>query len=82
MKHAQENILNKFNNQIDKLRQLEKLTEKKKGIFYKKSSAFLHFHQDNNILFADLKISNNWLRFRTEENQEWNILLEEVNKLL
>ncbi|MBC7474564.1 MAG: hypothetical protein H7263_09760 [Candidatus Sericytochromatia bacterium] len=78
MKHAQENILDKFVIKINKIRDLTDLKEKKKGIFYKKSSAFLHFHQDNNLLFVDLKIEKKLVRFKTEENREWALLLKQI----
>ncbi len=78
MKHAQEDILDKFVIQINKIRYMTNLKEKKKGVFYKKSSAFLHFHQDNDLLFADLKIEKNWVRFKTEKNHEWELLLKQI----
>jgi hypothetical protein len=40
---------------IAELRTLPGLTEKSRGIFYRKSKAFLHFHEDPKGLFADLR---------------------------
>ena len=31
--------------------------EKKLGVFYRKSRAFLHFHEDDGGLFADVRVS-------------------------
>jgi hypothetical protein len=36
------------------LRTLPGLTEKKRGVFYRKSRAFLHFHEDPQGMFADI----------------------------
>jgi hypothetical protein len=36
------------------LRTLPGLTEKKRGVFYRKSRAFLHFHEDPKGMFADI----------------------------
>jgi hypothetical protein len=40
---------------IAELRALPGLTEQSRGIFYRKSKAFLHFHEDPKGLFADLR---------------------------
>ena len=32
------------------------LVEKKRGVFYKRSKAFLHFHEDGDDLFADIRL--------------------------
>ena len=53
MKHAGEAALDALEPLLAELRALP-LKEKKRGIFYKKSSAFLHFHEDEAGLFADL----------------------------
>ncbi|MFN8671379.1 MAG: hypothetical protein U0457_04745 [Candidatus Sericytochromatia bacterium] len=78
MKHANEKDLEIYNDFIDKIRKKNYLKEKKTGVFYKKASAFLHFHIDKNLLFADLKINNNWKRFAVNSKEEWEILLANI----
>jgi hypothetical protein len=36
------------------VRTLPSLVEKKRGVFYRKSKPFLHFHEDPKGMFADL----------------------------
>ncbi len=65
-----------------KLRAHETLREKKRGTFYRKSSAFLHFHEDPAGLFADVKLSGDFVRFRVSTPRERAALLREVGKAL
>ena len=39
-----------------RIRDLPGLVEKQRGTFYRKSRAFLHFHEDPKGLFADIRI--------------------------
>ena len=43
---------------LAQLRALPGLTEKKRGVFYRKSRAFLHFHEDPKGMFADISDPN------------------------
>lgn len=55
MKHAGPSALNDLEPLLAQLRDLSGLVEKKRGVFYRKSQAFLHFHEDPRGLFADLR---------------------------
>ena len=55
MKHAGPDSLARLAPLLDRVRDLGRLTERKPGTFYLRSSAFLHFHEDPAGLFADLK---------------------------
>ncbi|HKP79580.1 MAG TPA: hypothetical protein VJU34_10695 [Phenylobacterium sp.] len=55
MKHAGDLALDQLEALLAELRALPGLTEKKRGTFYRKSRAFLHFHEDPKGLFADLR---------------------------
>jgi len=54
MRHARDQDLDRLEDLLEKLRALPGLTEKKRGVFYRKSRAFLHFHEDPKGMFADL----------------------------
>jgi hypothetical protein len=54
MKHATPAVLDTIEPLLAQLRTLG-LTEKSRGIFYRKSRAFLHFHEDPKGLFADIR---------------------------
>jgi hypothetical protein len=55
MRHARDEDLDRLEGLLAQLRALPGLTEKKRGTFYRKSRAFLHFHEDPKGLFADLR---------------------------
>ena len=55
MKHAGPAALDALEPLLAALRALPGLTEKKRGVFYVKSRAFLHFHEDARGLFADIR---------------------------
>jgi hypothetical protein len=46
MKHASASTLQQMSDLLDQIRQRQGLNEKKLGIFYRKSKAFLHLHED------------------------------------
>ncbi len=55
MKHAGDQTLDELEMLLAALRPLPGIVEKKRGVFYRKSKAFLHFHEDPKGLFADLR---------------------------
>lgn len=54
MRHARDTDLDRLDHLLAQLRTLPGLTEKKRGVFYRKSRAFLHFHEDPKGMFADI----------------------------
>jgi hypothetical protein len=54
MRHARDQDLDRIEGLLAQLRTLPGLTEKKRGVFYRKSKAFLHFHEDPKGMFADI----------------------------
>jgi hypothetical protein len=54
MKHATPAALDQLEPLLAELRTLD-LTEKSRGVFYRRSRAFLHFHEDPKGLFADIR---------------------------
>ena len=56
MKHAGPQALDRLEPLIARLRDLPGLIEKSRGAFYRKSRAFLHFHEDPKGLFADIRL--------------------------
>lgn len=83
MKHASEAALAGLEPMFGELRKLEGLQERKHGIFYRKSTAFLHFHEDPAGLFADLrKKDGEWLRIPVNTAAERRRLLREARGIL
>ena len=54
MRHARDHDLDRVETLLVQLRELPGLVEKKRGVFYRKGHAFLHFHEDPMGMFADL----------------------------
>jgi hypothetical protein len=54
MRHARDADLDRLEDLLADLRALPGLVEKTRGVFYRKSRSFLHFHQDPKGLFADI----------------------------
>ena len=57
MKHATPATLKQLEPLLARIRGLGGLIERKHGTFYRRSSAFLHFHEDEAGLFADAKLN-------------------------
>jgi hypothetical protein len=55
MKHASPTTLDVLDLLLAELRVLPGLIERSRGVFYRKGRAFLHFHEDPQGLFADLR---------------------------
>lgn len=81
MKHAGPASLKSLTGVLDRLRRIPALTERKPGIFYLKSRACLHFHEDAAGLFADLRlVGDDFERFPVNTHQEQDALVERVTK--
>ena len=78
MRHAGSAALDELEDLLVKVRAHETLLEKKRGTFYRKSSAFLHFHEDPAGMFADLKVGRDWARFRVSTARERAAFLREL----
>jgi len=57
VRHATDDALDQLEPLLRELRAFEDLKEKKRGTFYRRSKAFLHFHEDPAGLFADVRLS-------------------------
>ena len=82
MKHATAPALDLLEPLLERLRALPDLRERTRGIFYRKSSAFLHFHEDPAGLFADLKEGADFVRYRVSTGKERDALVARVRKLV
>lgn len=78
MKHAGEDALNGIEPLLKRIRRYDVLNERGRGKFYRKSTAFLHFHEDPAGMFADLKVGGDWKRFPVNSPSEQAKLLSEL----
>lgn len=84
MRHARPPALDRLEPLLTQLRSLAGLKEKSRGVFYWKSKAFLHFHEDPAGLFADVRDASgqDFDRFKVDEAAGARALLEAVRARL
>jgi hypothetical protein len=82
MKHAGPQALDQLEHVLAKLRKLDGLRERKRGAFYRGSSAFLHFHEDPAGFFADMKVADDFVRFPVNSSAEVEKLLARAARAL
>ena len=72
MKHAGPDALSRLAPTLTGLRALPELREKGPGVFYRRSRAFLHFHDDPTGLYADVRAADDtgFDRFKIVENDQ------------
>ena len=63
MKHAGRRTLEALEPLLEELRTIPGLTERKRGIFYRGATAFLHFHEDPAGMFADMRRGADFKRY-------------------
>jgi hypothetical protein len=79
VKHAGPATLARLKNFLDGLRKVPGLVERRPGTFYRKSKAFLHFHEDHAGFFADVRLDGNeFKRIAVNNSQEQMALLDRI----
>lgn len=78
MKHAGPAALDRLEPLLGKLRRIEGLKEKSRGVFYRGGKAFLHFHEDPLGLFADLRLGDDFERFESTSAAQHKCLIKRV----
>ncbi len=81
MKHAGPTALGALEPLLTEIRRFDGLREPKPGIFYRKASGFLHFHEDPAGLFADLKVGDDYERLPVNTARERRALLRRIAQL-
>ena len=82
MRHARPEDLDRLEPLLVRLRAFPTLTERSRGVFYRKSRAFLHFHADPAGLFADVRAADGFERIKVDEAAGAASLVAQVKKLL
>ena len=60
MSHCKPEQLSDVEIVLDEIKKFDVIKEKKKGVFYLKSKAFLHFHVKENKRWADARCGKSW----------------------
>ena len=82
MKHATAHALDRLEPLLAKVRRHGGLKERSRGVFYFKSRAILHFHEDPAGLFADFRAAGDWQRFAVNTADERTAFLQVVGAFL
>jgi hypothetical protein len=83
LKHAGPAALDQLEPLLTELRAFDALKEKARGVFYRRSRAFLHFHEDPSGLHADLRVAgDDFDRYRVQSEDERAALLALVRQAL
>jgi hypothetical protein len=82
MKHAGPRTLTRIEPLLEELRARPALREKRPGVFYLKSRAFLHFHDDPSGVFADARLADEFVRLPVTSRSEQSDLLERIDDCL
>jgi hypothetical protein len=80
MKHAGAAALDELEGLLEAVRALGVLKEKSRGVFYRRSKAFLHFHEDPAGLFADVRAADGsaFERLKVDDQRGQAALLERL----
>ena len=80
MKHAGAECLDALDPVLAQLRAIDGLRERKRGAFYRGAVGFLHFHEDSEGPFADLKKNGDFVRMRIRTRAEIATLIREARR--
>jgi hypothetical protein len=70
MEHAGDAALDALEDLMAAIRQRDGVHDRRRGYFYRKGRALVHFHQDSSEFFADLHDGPEWRRLRVSEPEE------------
>jgi hypothetical protein len=80
VKHASDEALDKLDQVLRELREIEGLKEKKRGVFYRGSKAFAHFHEDPTGFYVDVRLQDDFERFRVQTAKEKSAFISRVRR--
>ncbi len=82
MKHAGPATLARISPLLAELRARSVLRESRPGVFYLNSRAFLHFHDDPDGIFADVRLATEFVRLPVTSGSQQADLLERIDDCL
>jgi hypothetical protein len=81
VRHAGSEALDQLEPLLEELRRVPGLVERTRGVFSRRSRAFLHFHEDPSGLHADVRVGDDFERFRVQTPDERVRLLTLVRSI-
>lgn len=80
MAHAGPEALDRLEPLLAALRALKLADEPKRGIFHRRRAAFLHFHEEDGRLLADLKEGGDFRRYPATTKRDWARIVAAVKR--
>jgi hypothetical protein len=78
MRHARAAALDELEPMLAELRSIGGLTERSRGVFYRGSRAFLHFHEDPTGTHVDVRLTDDFERHRVQSRAEQRAVVTRV----
>jgi hypothetical protein len=82
VRHARPAALDELEPMLVELRALRSLKERSRGTFYRGGKAFLHFHEDPSGHHVDVRLDQDFERFRVQTKAEQQRVVTLVRKAL
>jgi hypothetical protein len=83
VRHARDEDLDRIEPLLAQLRTIDGLTEKNRGVFYRRSRACLHFHADGEDTYADVRLTGDeFERVRATTKADQKSLVTGVRRAL
>jgi hypothetical protein len=82
VRHADTAALDRLEPMLVQLRSMPELKEVRRGVFYRRSRAFIHFHDDAAGLHADVRLDQDFERRRVETDDERREFIGEIRTAL
>jgi hypothetical protein len=80
VRRAGQDALDELEPFLERLRAVPGLVERHRGVFYVRSRAFLHFHEDPSGMHADVRLGPEFTRVRAETAEEQDALLARIQE--
>jgi hypothetical protein len=80
--HATPQALDMLEALLAEIRRRPGLTERKRGVFYRRSAAWLQLHGRPGAIHADLKVGRDWVRYAADRPNDWRRLLAALDRSL
>jgi hypothetical protein len=83
VRHVTTDRLDQIEPMLDDLREIDGLVERTRGAFYWRGRGFLHFHEDGNDLYCDVKLDGErYERVRATTATERRRLMAQVRRAI
>jgi len=83
MRHITPARLTAIDYLLVRLRSVDGLVERSPGVFYVRSRAFLHFHEDGDDVYADVRLDGDGFdRMRVTTKRERDALVASVREVI